>query len=159
DPRGREGAAPLRVGEPRRTRLRRAGPLRRRAQSERPRRLRRLRRALLPGREPRAARAAHHVRGAARRAARARARRRRSAALAPVELHRRHRAHGDAVANLTGKVAFVTAGATGIGFACAQAIADAGGKVMICARREDTLEDAAAKLGPNAAWVACDVTD
>ena len=63
------------------------------------------------------------------------------------------------MANLTGKVAFVTAGATGIGFACAQAIAEAGGKVMICARREDTLRDAAAKLGPNAAWVACDVTD
>jgi len=61
--------------------------------------------------------------------------------------------------NLKGKVAFVTAGATGIGFACAQAIADAGGKVMICARREDTLVDAAAKLGANAAWVACDVTD
>jgi NAD(P)-dependent dehydrogenase (short-subunit alcohol dehydrogenase family) len=30
---------------------------------------------------------------------------------------------------------------------------------MICARREDTLRDAAAKLGANAAWVACDVTD
>jgi NAD(P)-dependent dehydrogenase (short-subunit alcohol dehydrogenase family) len=61
--------------------------------------------------------------------------------------------------DLNGKVAFVTAGATGIGFACAKAIADAGGKVMICARREDTLKDAAAKLGPNADWVTCDVTD
>ena len=61
--------------------------------------------------------------------------------------------------NLTGKVAFVTAGATGIGFACAQAIAEAGGKVMICARREDTLREAVEKLGANAAWIACDVTD
>jgi NAD(P)-dependent dehydrogenase (short-subunit alcohol dehydrogenase family) len=61
--------------------------------------------------------------------------------------------------DLNGKVAFVTAGATGIGFACAQAIVEAGGKVMICARREDTLRDAAAKLGPNADWVVCDVTD
>ena len=61
--------------------------------------------------------------------------------------------------DLNGKVAFVTAGATGIGFACAQAIVDAGGKVMICARREDTLRDAVAKLGPNADWVACDVTN
>ena len=61
--------------------------------------------------------------------------------------------------SLNGKVAFVTAGATGIGFACAQAIVDSGGKVMICARREDTLKDAAAKLGPNADWVTCDVTD
>jgi len=61
--------------------------------------------------------------------------------------------------DLNGKVAFVTAGATGIGFACAQAIVGAGGKAMICARREDTLRDAAAKLGPNADWVVCDVTD
>ncbi|MFI5316203.1 MAG: SDR family NAD(P)-dependent oxidoreductase [Myxococcota bacterium] len=60
---------------------------------------------------------------------------------------------------LNGKVAFVTAGATGIGFACAQAIVEAGGKAMICARREDTLRDAAAKLGPSADWVVCDVTD
>jgi len=61
--------------------------------------------------------------------------------------------------DLSGKVAFVTAGATGIGFGCAQAIVGSGGKVMICARREDTLREAAEKLGPNAAWVACDVTD
>jgi NAD(P)-dependent dehydrogenase (short-subunit alcohol dehydrogenase family) len=61
--------------------------------------------------------------------------------------------------DLSGKVAFVTAGATGIGFACAQAVVAARGRVMICARREDTLRDAAAKLGPDADWVACDVTD
>ncbi len=60
---------------------------------------------------------------------------------------------------LDGKVGFVTAGATGIGFGCAQAIVEAGGKVMICARREDTLSDAAARLGADAAWVRCDVTD
>ena len=61
--------------------------------------------------------------------------------------------------DLSGKVAFVTAGATGIGFAWAKAIADAGGQVMICARREDTLRDAVAKLGKRADWVQCDVTD
>jgi NAD(P)-dependent dehydrogenase (short-subunit alcohol dehydrogenase family) len=61
--------------------------------------------------------------------------------------------------DLSGKVAFVTAGATGIGYACAQAIVAARGKVMVCARREDTLRDAVAKLGPDADWVACDVTD
>jgi len=61
--------------------------------------------------------------------------------------------------DLSGKVAFVTAGATGIGFGCAQTIVNSGGRVMICARREDTLREAAGKLGPNAAWVACDVTD
>lgn len=63
------------------------------------------------------------------------------------------------VTPLENKVALVTAGATGIGFACARAIVDAGGKVMICARREDTLQEAAECLGPNAGWVACDVTD
>jgi len=56
--------------------------------------------------------------------------------------------------DLSGRVAFVTAGATGIGFGCAQAIVASGGKVMICARREDTLREAVEKLGPNAAWVA-----
>jgi NAD(P)-dependent dehydrogenase (short-subunit alcohol dehydrogenase family) len=60
--------------------------------------------------------------------------------------------------DFTGKVGFVTAGATGIGFACAQTIIEGGGRVMICARREDTLREAAEALGENAAWVACDVT-
>ena len=63
------------------------------------------------------------------------------------------------MASLEGKVAFVTAGATGIGFGCAREIVDAGGRVMICARREDTLKEAAAKLGENAAWVVADVAD
>lgn len=63
------------------------------------------------------------------------------------------------VTRLDGKIALVTAGATGIGLGCAQAIVEGGGRVMICARREDTLEQAAAELGENAAWVACDVTD
>ena len=61
--------------------------------------------------------------------------------------------------NFDGKVAFVTAGATGIGFGCAKQIADGGGSVMICARREHTLREAAERLGPRTAWVACDVTD
>jgi len=61
--------------------------------------------------------------------------------------------------DLRGKVAFVTAGATGIGYGCAEAIVAAGGSVMICARREDTLADAAKRLGERAAWVACDVTE
>jgi NAD(P)-dependent dehydrogenase (short-subunit alcohol dehydrogenase family) len=63
------------------------------------------------------------------------------------------------MANLEGKVAFVTAGATGIGLGCAQEIVNAGGRVMICARREDTLRDAAKRLGERADWVVCDVTD
>ena len=63
------------------------------------------------------------------------------------------------MSDLSGKVAFVTAGATGIGFGCARAVVEAGGRAMICARREDTLKAAAAELGENAAWVACDITD
>lgn len=61
--------------------------------------------------------------------------------------------------DLSGKVAFVTAGATGIGLGCARAIVEAGGRVMICARRKDTLESASEELGENAAWVECDVTN
>jgi NAD(P)-dependent dehydrogenase (short-subunit alcohol dehydrogenase family) len=63
------------------------------------------------------------------------------------------------MADLEGKVGIVTAGATGIGFGCARAIVRAGGKVMICARREESLREAAAELGENAAWVVADVTD
>ena len=58
-----------------------------------------------------------------------------------------------------GKVGFVTAGGTGIGFGCARAIVDGGGRVMIGARREEVLKQAAAKLGPRASWIACDVAD
>ena len=61
--------------------------------------------------------------------------------------------------DFTGKVAFITACATGIGFGCARHVAKGGGKVMICARRDDTLREAAESLGPNADWVRCDVTD
>jgi len=63
------------------------------------------------------------------------------------------------MARFDGKVGFVTAGATGIGFACAEEIVAGGGQVMICARRENTLAEAVEKLGANADWVLCDVTD
>ena len=41
--------------------------------------------------------------------------------------------------DFVGRVAFVTAGATGIGFATAKKIVEGGGRVMLCARREETL--------------------
>ncbi len=63
------------------------------------------------------------------------------------------------MANFEGQVGIVTAGATGIGLACAQAIVDGGGQVMVCARREETLKQASDALGANADWVRCDVTD
>src|SRR5512143_3326576 len=57
------------------------------------------------------------------------------------------------------RVAFVTGGGTGIGLACARAIAAGGGAVMLAGRRESVLRDAAAAIGANAGWVVCDVTD
>jgi NAD(P)-dependent dehydrogenase (short-subunit alcohol dehydrogenase family) len=56
------------------------------------------------------------------------------------------------------KVAFVTGGGTGIGLACARAIAAGGGKVMLAGRRADVLRSAAAEIGANADWVVCDIT-
>ena len=60
--------------------------------------------------------------------------------------------------NFTGKVAFLTGGATGIGLACARAIVDGGGRVMLAARRRDVIEQVASGLGASAASVPCDVT-
>ncbi len=56
-----------------------------------------------------------------------------------------------------GKVGVVTGGGTGIGFACARAIVEGGGKVIIAGRRQAVLDDARGRLGPAAAAVACDV--
>jgi NAD(P)-dependent dehydrogenase (short-subunit alcohol dehydrogenase family) len=56
------------------------------------------------------------------------------------------------------RAAFVTGGGTGIGFACAQAIVDGGGRVTIAGRRTDVLKAAADALGERASWVECDIT-
>jgi len=61
------------------------------------------------------------------------------------------------MARFTDKVGFVTGGGTGIGFACAQAIVDGGGWVVIAGRRADVVRESAGRLGPRASWVACDV--
>jgi NAD(P)-dependent dehydrogenase (short-subunit alcohol dehydrogenase family) len=63
------------------------------------------------------------------------------------------------MADLTGKVGFVTGGGTGIGLACAKAIIRAGGKVALAGRRVDVVEAAARELGDSAFGVRCDVTD
>jgi NAD(P)-dependent dehydrogenase (short-subunit alcohol dehydrogenase family) len=60
--------------------------------------------------------------------------------------------------NFDGRTALITAGATGIGFACAKRIIEAGGRVVLCARREGTLAAACDELGPAASYVVCDVT-
>src|ERR1700687_2621489 len=58
-----------------------------------------------------------------------------------------------------GKIGFVTGGGTGIGLACARAVVAGGGRVMLAGRREEVVRASATPLGPNAAWVRCDVTD
>jgi len=63
------------------------------------------------------------------------------------------------MAQFDGKVGFVTGGGTGIGLACARAIAAGGGHVTLAGRREDVLHEAADHLGGGADWVRCDVTD
>jgi NAD(P)-dependent dehydrogenase (short-subunit alcohol dehydrogenase family) len=59
--------------------------------------------------------------------------------------------------DLSGQVAVVTGGATGLGFASATALRAAGAEVIIAGRREDLLRTAAERLGARA--ISCDVTD
>lgn len=63
------------------------------------------------------------------------------------------------MANLEGRVGFVTGDGTGIGLACARAIVNGGGSVAIGGRRMDVVEAAARDLGDRAFAVACDVRD
>ncbi len=68
------------------------------------------------------------------------------------------RTESGCMADMSGKVGFVTGGGTGIGLACARAIVEAGGSVALAARRKEVIEPAAAELGERAISVACDVT-
>jgi NAD(P)-dependent dehydrogenase (short-subunit alcohol dehydrogenase family) len=64
--------------------------------------------------------------------------------------------------DLAGKTAFVTGGAVGIGFAMAQAFAQAGMKVMLADIEADALRAAVADLrefAPNIRGTVCDVAD
>jgi NAD(P)-dependent dehydrogenase (short-subunit alcohol dehydrogenase family) len=63
---------------------------------------------------------------------------------------------------LAGRTAFVTGGASGIGFALARAFAEAGMKVMLADIETDALAAAVRSLhnfGPDVRGVTCDVTD
>ena len=63
--------------------------------------------------------------------------------------------------DFNGKVAFVTGGASGIGYALAEAFGNAGMKVMIAGPNQNTLDAAIAQLaesGVNAKSVKCDVS-
>jgi ribitol 2-dehydrogenase len=61
--------------------------------------------------------------------------------------------------SLEGKVAAVTGGASGIGFACASAMAAAGAKVALVDRDKEALEKACAEIGPSAFPVSIDLLD
>ncbi|MBV8868187.1 MAG: SDR family NAD(P)-dependent oxidoreductase, partial [Acetobacteraceae bacterium] len=63
---------------------------------------------------------------------------------------------------LAGRTAFVTGGASGIGFALGQAFAEAGMSVVLADIERDALAAAVERLrglGPGVRGVACDVTD
>lgn len=60
--------------------------------------------------------------------------------------------------SLQGKIALITGGGSGIGFAIAQCMIKAGAKVVITGRREQMLKDAVAELGENAFYFVNDVT-
>ncbi len=64
--------------------------------------------------------------------------------------------------NLAGRVAVVTGGGQGIGFACAQALGEAGARVVVAEVRSERVEDAVARLkalGVDASGATLDVTD
>ena len=55
--------------------------------------------------------------------------------------------------SLEGKTALITGGGTGIGFAIAEEMADAGASVIIVGRREEKLKEAAEKIGEKCSWL------
>jgi len=59
---------------------------------------------------------------------------------------------------LTGKLALITGGGSGLGFAMARAFVDAGARVVISGRREDALKEACRCLGEQAAFIKNDIT-
>ncbi|MGW2339062.1 SDR family NAD(P)-dependent oxidoreductase [Streptomyces sp. NPDC001661] len=63
------------------------------------------------------------------------------------------------MAVLTGKVAVITGGSSGIGFATARAFRDEGAHVFITGRRKDALDAAVAELGSGVTGAVCDVSD
>lgn len=61
--------------------------------------------------------------------------------------------------SIKGQVAAVTGAASGIGFACAKAMAEAGARVAVVDRDRPSMEKACAEIGPLAFPVTVDLTD
>jgi len=61
--------------------------------------------------------------------------------------------------DLSGQIALVTGGGTGIGKAIAKAMLAEGAKVIIVGRKENILKEAKADLGAGVDTIVCDVTD
>jgi gluconate 5-dehydrogenase len=61
--------------------------------------------------------------------------------------------------DLSGKVAIVTGGGSGIGRQMAHGLAEAGAELVLCARKVERCEEAAAQMPTRALAIPCDVTD
>lgn len=61
--------------------------------------------------------------------------------------------------DLTGRVALVTGGGSGIGAACAALLAERGASVMVADLREEPAREVAERIGAAATWVIADVSD
>jgi NAD(P)-dependent dehydrogenase (short-subunit alcohol dehydrogenase family) len=61
--------------------------------------------------------------------------------------------------DLSGKVAIVTGGGSGIGKQMAHGLAEAGAELVLCARKVERCEEAAAAMPTRALALPCDVTD
>ena len=64
--------------------------------------------------------------------------------------------------DLTGRIALVTGGSRGLGLQIAEALGEAGAKIMLTSRKAADLEEAAAQLsqrGIDARWIAADASD
>jgi len=64
--------------------------------------------------------------------------------------------------DLSGKTALVTGGSRGLGLQIAEALGEAGAKIMLTSRKAADLEEAAADLkakGIEALWIAADASD
>src|SRR5262245_46318671 len=61
--------------------------------------------------------------------------------------------------DLTGKIALITGGGTGLGMGMAQSMCNAGAQVIITGRRESVLRDAVKELGQNAQYIVHDINE